>query len=99
MSRTIGKFVVGRETEIASSGEKGKTSQLLYAEIEDQTLEDLQRLSGLPVVKDTLVWFEVEGREPEIIAQYSPLNHVLRMFIPFGNSPGTDTFIPAKETP
>lgn len=82
MSRTIGSFVVGRETEIASSSEGGKTSQLLCAEIEDQTLEDLQRLSGLPVAKETLVWFEVEGRDPEIIAKYSPINHVLRIFIP-----------------
>lgn len=72
MLRTIGPFVVGRETEIASSSEGGKTSQLLCAEI-DTITNSIYDSFG------TLIWLEVEGQEPQIIGRYSPLTH---FFIP-----------------
>lgn len=80
MSRTIGKFVVGRETEIASSGEKGKTSQLLCAEIEAaaDVWSDTEMLLMSGKI-GTLIWLEVEGQEPQIIGRYSPITH---FFIP-----------------
>jgi hypothetical protein len=72
MLRTIGPFVVGRETEIASSSEGGKTSQLLCAEI-DTITNSIYDSFG------TLIWLEVEDQEPQIIGRYSPLTH---FFIP-----------------
>ena len=62
MPRQIGEFNVLKETEIASSSQGGKTSQLLCAEIENDC-------------GNLLVWFEVEGEEPQIIGRYSPHFH------------------------
>lgn len=76
MSRTIGPFVVGRETEIASSSEGGKTSQLLCAEIE--TVTDLMSWAYSCSGRfGTLIWLEVEDNEPEIIGRYSHVDHSL----------------------
>ena len=85
MSRTIGSFVVGRETEIASSSGGGKTSQLLCAEIEAaaDVWSDTEMLLMSGKI-GTLIWLEVEGQEPQIIGRYSYPAHL---------------FIPAKETP
>ena len=66
MPRPIGKFVVGRETEIASSSQGGKTSQLLCAEIENDC-------------GNLLFWMEVEEEEPQIIGRYSPHFHTFTL--------------------
>jgi hypothetical protein len=77
MLRTIGPFVVGRETEIASSSEGGKTSQLLCAEI-DTITNSIYDSFG------TLIWLEVEDQEPQIIGRYSYPAH---LFIPAKETP------------
>ena len=78
MSRTIGSFVVGRETEIASSSGGGKTSQLLCAEIEAaaDVWSDTEMLLMSGKI-GTLIWLEVEDNEPEIIGRYSHVDHSL----------------------